>query len=74
MKTTVDIPEQELAKIMKSTGAATKREAILIAIRKFNRRIELNDLNKSLKGQFKDFMNHNDLMRMREMSKPDPVE
>lgn len=38
MKTTVDIPDQELADVMRYTRAATKREAIVTAIADYNRR------------------------------------
>ena len=32
MKTTIDIPERELREVMRHTGAATKREAVVTAI------------------------------------------
>ena len=38
MKTTVDIPDDELRDVMRYTHAATKREAIVTAIAEFNRR------------------------------------
>lgn len=38
MKTTVDIPDDELEAVMRFTRAATKREAIVTAIADFNRR------------------------------------
>jgi Arc/MetJ family transcription regulator len=38
MKTTVDIPDAELADVMRFTGAPTKREAIVTAIADYNRR------------------------------------
>jgi len=38
MKTTVDIPEDELAEAMRYAKATTKREAIVMAIREFNQR------------------------------------
>lgn len=38
MKTTIDIPEEELNSAMRFTGSATKREAVVIALRDFNRR------------------------------------
>ena len=37
MKTTVEIPEESLAKTMAYTGAKTKKEAINMAIEEFNR-------------------------------------
>jgi hypothetical protein len=38
MKTTVDIPDDELEAVMRFTGAATKRDAIVTAIADYNRR------------------------------------
>ena len=38
MKTTVDIPDDELEAVMQFTRAATKREAIVTAIADYNRR------------------------------------
>jgi Arc/MetJ family transcription regulator len=38
MKTTVDIPDEELEAVMRFTRAATKREAIVTAIADYNRR------------------------------------
>ena len=67
MKTTVDIPDNDLKKVMRNTGADTKRDAILTAIRKFNRRIELEEINRSLKGQYPDFMSREELMKLRKM-------
>ena len=38
MKTTIDIPDDELKDVMQFTRAATKREAIVTAIADYNRR------------------------------------
>ncbi|MBC7980514.1 MAG: type II toxin-antitoxin system VapB family antitoxin [Armatimonadetes bacterium] len=38
MKTTIDIPEIVLADALRFTGAKTKREAVVLAIKDFNRR------------------------------------
>jgi hypothetical protein len=38
MKTTVDIPDDELEDVMRFTRAATKRDAIVTAVAEFNRR------------------------------------
>ncbi|HRI14718.1 MAG TPA: DUF2191 domain-containing protein [Verrucomicrobiota bacterium] len=46
MKTTVDIPTQELEDLLKFTQAPTKREAIVAAIVDFNRRKRMADLVK----------------------------
>ena len=44
MKTSVDIPENELADAMRFTRARTKREAIVAAIQDFNRRKRMAEL------------------------------
>ncbi len=46
MKTTVDIPEKDLADAMRFAGAATKREAIVTAIREYNHRRRMAALVK----------------------------
>jgi len=46
MKTTVDIPEGDLADAMRFTRARTKREAIVTAIQDFNRRRRMAELVK----------------------------
>ena len=44
MKTTVDIPERELADAIRFTNARTKREAVVRAIADFNRRMRMAEL------------------------------
>ena len=46
MKTTVDIPDNELVDAMRFTKARTKREAIVTAITEFNRRRRMAELAK----------------------------
>lgn len=46
MKTTIDIPEQELADAIRFTKARTKREAVVIALTEFNRRRRMAELVK----------------------------
>ncbi len=65
MKTTVEIPDEELRQVIKYTKAKTKREAIVHAIKDFNRRQRLAQLTKIL-GTFEDFMTQVDLKEMRE--------
>ncbi|MBI4843303.1 MAG: type II toxin-antitoxin system VapB family antitoxin [Nitrospirae bacterium] len=65
MKTTIDIPDADLKEIIKHTGAKTKREAVVYAVKDYNRRRRLAELAKSL-GTFKDFMTLEDLKEMRE--------
>jgi Arc/MetJ family transcription regulator len=70
MKTTVDIPEKELKEVIKYTGAKTKKEAVVSAIKDFNKRNRLTKLAKML-GTFKEFMTTEDLKKMREDAKWD---
>ena len=46
MKTTVDIPDNELVDCMRFTNAKTKREAVVTAITDFNRRKRMASLIK----------------------------
>lgn len=64
MKTTIDIPEKELKDAMRFTGAATKREAIVTALKDFNRRKRLAALAKHF-GASETFMTHEELMKLR---------
>ena len=64
MKTTIDIPEKALKEVMRNTGAATKREAVVTAIEEYNHRRRLEQLVKTF-GTFTDFMTQEDLARMR---------
>lgn len=68
MKTTIDIPEEDLKEAIKYTRAKTKREAVVHALKDFNRRHRLTELAKVL-GTFKDFMTQEDLKKMREDKK-----
>ena len=65
MKTTIDIPDEALEAVMRNTGAATKREAVVTAIAEFNRRKEMQELIAQF-GTFENFMTQEDLRRMRE--------
>ncbi len=65
MKTTIDIPEAELREAIKNTGAKTKREAVVSALRDFNKRRRLAELGKML-GTFTEFMDRKDLKTMRD--------
>jgi hypothetical protein len=44
MKTTIDIPENELRDAMRFTRATTKREAVVKALEEFNRRRRMGEL------------------------------
>lgn len=65
MKTTIDLPEAELAEAIRHTGAKTKTEAVSVAVADYNRRQRLTRLAAQM-GTFDDMMTRNDLSRMRE--------
>lgn len=65
MKTTVDIPDDQLEEAIRHTGAKTKREAVVIALAEFNRRRRLQRLAERF-GTLEDFMSQEDLRKMRE--------
>jgi Arc/MetJ family transcription regulator len=46
MKTTVDIPDDDLRDAMRFAGAKTKKDAIVTAIKEFNRRRRMAELVK----------------------------
>ncbi len=53
MKTTIDIPENELRDAMRFTQATTKREAVVKVLEEFNRRRRMAELVKYT-GTFSD--------------------
>jgi len=60
MKTTVDIPENELEEAMRFTGAKTKREAIVKALAEFNRRRRVAELVKHF-GTFRSLVTNEEI-------------
>ncbi len=64
MKTTVNIPDNDLADAMRFTKASTKREAIVTAIQEFNRRKRMGELTKHA-GTCKDLISVEELVRQR---------
>ena len=64
MKTTVDIPEADLADAMRFTRAKTKRDAIVTAIQDFNRRKRMAELVKYA-GTCDDLMSVEELQAQR---------
>lgn len=68
MKTTIDISESELRQAMKYTGAKTKKDAVVFALKDFNKRQRLAQLARIL-GTFEDFMTLDELKIMREDEK-----
>lgn len=59
-----------MAEAMKFTGAKTKREAVVVAMERFNRLKRLERLNARVRGQFRDFMTQADLNAMRSSDTP----
>ncbi len=68
MKTSIDIPEEELRQAMKHTGAKTKKDAVVHALKDFNRRKRLAKIAEML-GTFDDFISQDQLKTMREDEK-----
>jgi Arc/MetJ family transcription regulator len=68
MKTTADIPEDELQEAVRHAGAKTKREAIVTALRDYNHRRRLARLAEAF-GTLERFMTQDDLRRMRKDSR-----
>ncbi len=64
MKTTVNIPDGELADAIRFTKAKTKREAIVTAIQEFNRRKRMAELIKHA-GTCKDLVSVEELLQRR---------
>ena len=64
VKTTVDIPDDELEDAMRFTRARTKREAIVTAIQEFNRRRRMAELVKRA-GTCPDLMSAEELQQLR---------
>jgi hypothetical protein len=64
MKTTVDIPDGDLADAMRFTKARTKREAIVTAIQDFNLRKRMAELVKHA-GTCTELTNVDELQRQR---------
>ena len=64
VKTTIDIPEKELRDAMRFTGATSKREAVVTALKDFNQRMRLAELTKHF-GTSETFMTHEELMKLR---------
>jgi len=64
MKTTIDIPTEELEELIRQTKAKTKKEAVVKAVMDFNRRRRLAQVAKLL-GTFKDFMTPEELQQTR---------
>jgi Arc/MetJ family transcription regulator len=67
MKTTIDIPEKILKETVRFSGASTKREAVVGALKEYNQRRRISQLSKYI-GTFENFMTADELKRLREQS------
>ncbi len=65
MKTSLDIPDKELSDLLRHTKAKTKREAIVTAVKEFNRRKRMAALVKHA-GASKTFMTVEELLKLRQ--------
>ncbi len=64
MKTTIDIPENELTDAIRFTGARTRQEAVLTALADFNRRRRMAELARYA-GTCPDLMTVDELRAQR---------
>ena len=64
MKTTIDIPTEEIEQLLKHTGAKTKKDAVLQAVHSYNKRYKMEKLAKML-GTFEQFMSPEELNDLR---------
>ncbi|MCY4187088.1 MAG: type II toxin-antitoxin system VapB family antitoxin [Bryobacterales bacterium] len=64
MKTTVDIPESELADAIRFSKARTKREAVVCAIKDFNQRMRMAELTR-YSGTCADLISPRELQALR---------
>ena len=65
MKTSLDIPEKELSDLLRHTKAKTKREAIVTAVKEFNRRKRMAALVRHA-GTSRTFMTAAQLLKLRQ--------
>ncbi|MDE0106424.1 MAG: type II toxin-antitoxin system VapB family antitoxin [Bryobacterales bacterium] len=64
VKTTIDIPENELADAIKFTKAKTKREAVVCALKDFNHRMRMTELTR-YSGTCADLISPQELQALR---------
>ena len=64
VKTSIDIPEEELEEAMVHTGARTKRDAVVTALVEFNRRRRRERLASRL-GTFSGFPSREEVVTQR---------
>ncbi len=64
MRTMVDIPDNILEEAMRHSGAATKRDAVVVVLEDYNRRHRMDEARKFL-GTFNDFISLHELKSAR---------
>ncbi len=64
MKTSLNIPNADIQELMKNAGKSTRTEAVLLAIREFNRRRRMKNISQQL-GTFANFIEVAELKRLR---------
>jgi len=69
VKTTFDLPEGLLEDAVRCSGARTKREAVMQALKEFTRRAKLDRLADRL-GDSETFMSYEELMEHRTGEEP----
>jgi Arc/MetJ family transcription regulator len=72
MKTTIDIPDDELRDAMRFTRAKTKREAVVKVLEDFNRRQRMAELVK-FAGTFSDRFPTNDEIEATDVARDSRV-
>lgn len=64
MKTSLNIPDLDLRELVKHSRAKTKTEAVILAIREYNRRRKMKKLSEKL-GTFTNLISLSDLKTLR---------
>lgn len=65
MKITIELPDDELAEALRLTGAATAGEAVLAAVKGFNRRCRVAEMVERF-GTMDRIITREELARLRE--------
>ena len=64
MKTSLNIPDNELKELMKECPELSRTDAVVHAVREFNRRRKIKQLSEQL-GKFDQFINLAELKKLR---------
>ena len=66
MKTSLDIPEDILRRVMQSTGAKTKKDAVCTALEFYMQVQDMRQLAQKLKGSCETIISNDQLQKLRE--------